>query len=801
MNRWTRTGDIVVLCLLACAALALGLLLNPLAVDDAFVTFRYAQNLASGQGFTYNPGRPILSTTAPLFALVLAGGAVFWSNLPAMANTLSALAIWVAAVLVFVLGRREGTPWIGAVASLLLVVHPLLWLSLGLETSVFLALALGAIVAYRGGHSYGTAALLALATLTRGDGLILAAVIAADSAFRYLSRWFRGEKATSELARDSQDSHIPRALTAAGVFFLVLLPLALWLTWQFGSPIPATLRAKVSQAELGVTGFYAHTSYLQGLAILLRARLAQSPLYLLFIPAAVAGLVGMWRRGAWVRLVVAWGAAQLVGYTLLGVTPYYWYYAPLVPALVSTAALGVAESVIWLARQGAFRQGVGRIASVGLGVLWAAALMLALLRSDWAVVQALDGAVPPPEELVSKVLPEAKGRAYRQTGEWLAENTPPDATVGVTEVGVMGYYAERPMVDFLGLLEPEVSEALARGDLYWALLHYQPEYLALTAVSPLYAYDLRADPWFQTAYTPVETVDDPRFWGSPVTIYWRTADRTPLTDAAPGELPEDAIRLDIDFGGQIRLLGAVSDRTAVHPGEVLPLTLYWQAVGPVERDYLVFVHLLGEHERVIAQRDASPGLGARPTSGWAPNQIVVDPHLVALPGPAYTPDEAVWEVGLYDAETGRRLPRVDGGDQARFGTAAVRAGATPLHLDFGSLALTGYELDRRALTPGDTLRLTLRWNRGKEDSAPVLVTVRLVSEAGEVETEVSRLLERAQLDADPYELAIEVGAPPGAYDLEVLLVDGDTGTSLPLLGADNLPRGAGARLTKVRLYP
>ena len=106
-----------------------------------------------------------------------------------------------------------------------------------------------------------------------------------------------------------------------------------------------------------------------------------------------------------------------------------------------------------------------------------------------------------------------------------------------------------------------------------------------------------------------------------------------------------------------------------------------------------------------------------------------------------------------------------------------------------------------ALTLGDTLRLTLRWNWTVEDTPPVLVTIQLVSEADEVETQVSRLMERAWLDADLYELAFEVGTPPGAYDLEVLLVDPDTGTSLSLLGADGQPRGAGARLTKIRLYP
>ena len=400
--------------------------------------------------------------------------------------------------------------------------------------------------------------------------------------------------------------------------------------------------------------------------------------------------------------------------------------------------------------------------------------------------------MPPPDDPVSKVLPEAKVDVYAQAGRWLRENTPPEALVGVTEVGVMGYYAERPMLDFLGLLEPDVAEALARGDLYWALLRYQPDYLALTAVSPLYAYDLRADPWFQAAYAPVQTFDDARFWGSPLTIYQRQIERIPLVEAGAGGLPAGAIRLDAEFGGQIRLLGAVTGQDSAQPGDVLALTLYWQATAPVKRDYTVFVHLLGQHDRVLAQRDAAPGLGARPTSQWTPGQVVADPYLLALPEAAYAPDEAVWEVGLYDAATGQRLQLAAGGDNVRFGEVSVQPAAEPLRLDFGPVALTGYDLDRLALIPGEPLRVTLRW----AGDGPAGITVQLVSEQGAVVV---------QAGGDPsqaaYALALPADAPPGAYDLEVLVVDPATGATLPLLGADGQPRGDRARLTRVRLVP
>jgi len=387
------------------------------------------------------------------------------------------------------------------------------------------------------------------------------------------------------------------------------------------------------------------------------------------------------------------------------------------------------------------------------------------------------------------VLPEAKGAIYRQAGEWLRDHTPAGSLLGVTEVGVMGYYAQRPVVDFLGLLEPDVARALARGDLYWALLQYQPDYLALTAVSPLYAYDLRADPWFQSAYAPVAAFDDGRFWGSPLTIYQRQTPRMPLGSADTAGL----IPLGLDFAGQIRLLAVAAGQNEAQPGDILPVTLYWQALETIPQDYTVFVHLLGQYDRVIAQSDATPGLGARPTSGWIPGQIVADSYLIPLPEATFAPDKALWEVGLYDATTGRRLQMADGNDNVRFGAVSVLPRSAPLRLDFGVVELTGYGLDRLALRPGETLGVTLQWT----GAGLAWVSVELWSEARDLVAEA----EGSSAQPGPYALTVGAAVPPGAYDLEVRVYDPLTGTLLPLLGADRQPQADHALLTKIRLLP
>jgi hypothetical protein len=44
---------------------------------------------------------------------------------------------------------------------------------------------------------------------------------------------------------------------------------------------------------------------------------------------------------------------------------------------------------------------------------------------------------------------------------WLARNTPPDAVIATHDIGAIGYFAERPLLDLAGLLSPELTPLLS----------------------------------------------------------------------------------------------------------------------------------------------------------------------------------------------------------------------------------------------------------------------------------------------------------------------------------------------------
>jgi hypothetical protein len=114
----------------------------------------------------------------------------------------------------------------------------------------------------------------------------------------------------------------------------------------------------------------------------------------------------------------------------------------------------------------------------------------------------------------------------------------------------------------------------------------------------------------------------------------------------------------ITFEERIHLLGYGISRRTVSPGESIPLTLYWEAGGPTERDYTLFVHLIGSEGGLVGQVDRIPGNGTAPTSSWAEGQVIVDE--VALPT-APSAETGLFQIaiGFYDAAYGERLSVID----------------------------------------------------------------------------------------------------------------------------------------------
>jgi hypothetical protein len=102
-----------------------------------------------------------------------------------------------------------------------------------------------------------------------------------------------------------------------------------------------------------------------------------------------------------------------------------------------------------------------------------------------------------------------------------------------------------------------------------------------------------------------------------------------------------------DWDNGITLIGFDVPAESTSP---LTLTLYFQPQKALDQSLTLFVHLLDADGNIVAQRDAVPLGGARPTTGWAPGEIIAETiTLNAAPG------EYTIRTGWYNAATGARV--------------------------------------------------------------------------------------------------------------------------------------------------
>jgi hypothetical protein len=407
------------------------------AYDDPFITFRYAQNLVKGNGFVYNPGEHVLSTTTPLFTLILAFGGFFWSDFHRLALLAGAACLAASGLLFQDLAQSRGAPWVGLAGLLLVPTFPLLASTLSSEIPLYLALSIGAFAAYARKSYLLTGVLGALACLVRPDGVLVPILLAADLII---------------LKKEKIPWNAILVFSAIGFLWMAFA----W--YYFGSPIPATLGAKQAQGRLAISEQFA-----PGFLNILR-EYASWPYFLLAGLALLGFGYAIWQKRNWVHFLI-WPYLYFGAYAFLGVTRYFWYYAPLVPGIAGAAGLGLQRVRSWLQEPSK-----GSIARIGSAL--PAVLLLVLFLANSSRLLSMPGRG------------DKRYPIYRAAGEWINENTAPGDSVGSLEVGIIGYFAERPMVDFAGLIQPEIAARFRAETTYedaaiWAVDEYSPGYLVL----------------------------------------------------------------------------------------------------------------------------------------------------------------------------------------------------------------------------------------------------------------------------------------------------------------------------------
>jgi hypothetical protein len=126
------------------------------------------------------------------------------------------------------------------------------------------------------------------------------------------------------------------------------------------------------------------------------------------------------------------------------------------------------------------------------------------------------------------------------------------------------------------------------------------------------------------------------------------------------DLPPNAGGVNALFGNDMRLLGYQLARE----GTGVKLTLHWRSERLMDTDYKIFVHIFDPETGLrVAQDDAMPLRWAYPTTYWRLGDVVADEIPFSLE--QAPPGRYRVLVGVYDPDTGKRLPVIDQAGQVQ----------------------------------------------------------------------------------------------------------------------------------------
>jgi len=393
-------------------------------VDDAYISFRYAENLAAGQGVVFNAGERVEGYTNFLWVVVLSLCRLAGAPVPLASQILGVLLSIGSILLAADLARRiiPSGRGVGIPAALLLVASPAvaMWAGGGMEVPLFSFLAmLTAWCWIRESEKPGLAWRWPVASfftsLARPDGVLLFAVT-----FLY----------TLRESRAVEEGRVRRALQPLAIFLALGTPYFVWRWLYYGALLPNTYYAKIAyDPSVLIHGLYYLEWFLidsGGAAILLGSVLA------------------LRSRDQRVGLLLCQGFWYTAYIFLLGGDGYA-YSRFLVPVMVLLAP--VAEVGYCRAWQFALGRALPSFAR-GVGV----PTLFLLAACSAGAVGSFAGA-----DHDNYVLGVESEERRRVIGEWLRRNVPPGAMVALNPVGMIPYVSKLPTLDLLGITDAHIA--------------------------------------------------------------------------------------------------------------------------------------------------------------------------------------------------------------------------------------------------------------------------------------------------------------------------------------------------------
>lgn len=440
---------ILFISLLLPTVFVLGYLMRAHRADDAYITYRYAQNLMRGKGFVFNVGENVLGTTAPFHGLLLAGlgKTLVMFDLPILANLLGFFSAFVLASVMVLILAYVGRPRGGIASGLLIATMTHTYLNAPMETILVAALSWAVTYFYLKDDWWGVSVLGALALITRLDAALLLVCV-------YFAHWIHKRQSF----RLVKHGAITLALTLPWLVFAYL---------SYGSPVPNSAMAKSGWED----HLFEFLKYLwpKVLQHLIPGFPWLSTLIVLLALVGLMQVISSKKSCHRLWVIPAWMVIYTIAYTIMQIGyPFHWFYFPLICAVVFLGSFAVDSLLLFMEAQ------IKQRLFVLIGLRAGATLVLVLI-----VALQVRAIVLTSLTLSTNEWSGGRDRIYKTVALWLHEHTSPTATIAAAEVGTIAYYSDRKIIDLLGLVTPQVADHIKRGDYGWAIEFHSPDYIVV----------------------------------------------------------------------------------------------------------------------------------------------------------------------------------------------------------------------------------------------------------------------------------------------------------------------------------
>lgn len=418
-------------------------------LDDPWIHLQFARNLHDYGAFSYYKNVMVTSgSTSPLYTFILAAGFFVTSDEMILSFVLGIGFLAVAAFMAYKVAivLFDGDPLLSIAAATLLVFSDRLeWAALsGMETMLFVALLLAVLYFYYTKKAVLLGITAGLLLWARPEGMILYAAIVADVVYEIKVVKRPHDKKRREIQPISDFRWIKRAVPYV---FIIAVSYFVFNIALSGSFFPNTYAAKLKYYSGSSQDFPGKVllflidgdAYVPAVLALLSilgiawdvVRRKRNPLLVLFLWSAILfaaywyDLPKLYQNGRYLMPIIPF----FVLFSLDGLRMVFRFLKGIIPRLMRPNAANVLSGVV---------------------------IVFLVLQSGEKAFAEQRTYIDSCRYIMDRQV---------KTAIWIRDHVPENAVVATHDIGAIGFYSNRRVVDMVGLVSPEMIANIGRFDL------------------------------------------------------------------------------------------------------------------------------------------------------------------------------------------------------------------------------------------------------------------------------------------------------------------------------------------------